>query len=165
MNFDEFFEYVFSNDFMKEDVIFVNNNLMYQDIYNIILDEQEKEQEELTQKKQKKENNHILDELEEEEESEEKEYKEEGLNVEAEYKENINKIFNYVEGEHIPDIMDFPNGSVGSEEKYNNIIYYDENIKYMLSINQDSDYFERNTPGAFILCTNIYSLDLVKEEN
>ena len=100
-------------------------------------------------------------EFEEEEECEEKDYEDEGMDEEVIYQKNINKIIDYVEGEHIPDIMDFP----GSEEKYNNIIYYDENIKNMLSLNQDSDYFERNTPGAFILCTNICSLDLVKEEN
>jgi len=50
------------------------------------------------------------------------------------------------------------------EEKYNNIIYYDENIDHCRSINKDSDYLERQTPGAFILCTDLESLSLVKNE-
>ena len=46
-----------------------------------------------------------------------------------------------------------------------NIIYYDENIdKYIKSIHNDSDLFERKTPGTFILCTNILSLDFVMKE-
>ena len=32
------------------------------------------------------------------------------------------------------------------------------------SINKDSDIFERNTPGAFILCTNEESLRIVRDE-
>jgi hypothetical protein len=34
----------------------------------------------------------------------------------------------------------------------------------MGSINQDSDYFEKHTNGTFILCNNIESLQLIKEE-
>jgi len=49
-----------------------------------------------------------------------------------------------------------------NDNKYNNIIYYNENFKN--TIYQDSDYFEKNTPGAFILCTSIDSLKLIKEE-
>ena len=46
-----------------------------------------------------------------------------------------------------------------------NIIYYDENIdKYIKSIHNDSDLFERKTPGIFILCTNILSLDYVMKK-
>ena len=69
-----------------------------------------------------------------------------------------------VEGEHLPNIMDFPDINVDWEGRYNNIIYYDENVGYMGSINEDIDYFERNTPGAFILCSSMQSLDLIKEE-
>ena len=32
------------------------------------------------------------------------------------------------------------------------------------SINKDSDYFERETPGAFILCKNIASFKLIRTE-
>jgi hypothetical protein len=60
--------------------------------------------------------------------------------------------------------MNFPNGKIEGDEVYNNIIYYDENIQYSKSINKDSDFFERNTPGAFILCTDLESLGLVKTE-
>ena len=54
--------------------------------------------------------------------------------------------------------------SESEEEKYNNIIYYDENINFIKDIYNDSDLFEKNTPGAFILCTNEKSFDLVKNE-
>jgi len=39
MTYDEFFEYIFNDNFMKKDVIFVNNNKKYKEIYNIILKE------------------------------------------------------------------------------------------------------------------------------
>ena len=161
MDFDEFFEYVFSDDFMKEDIIIVNNNLMYSDIYNIILDEQEEEEKKIKEDKQKNfGKNENLDDLD----NEVNDYEEEGLNEEVIYKKYINKILDFIEGEHLPDIMDYPNGSFNSEEIYNNIIYYDENINFMASINQDCDYFEGHTPGAFILCKNIDTLNLVKKE-
>ena len=48
--------------------------------------------------------------------------------------------------------------------KFNNIIYYDSNIKYLCQINNDIDYFERITPGAFIVCTNMDSFKLIREE-
>ena len=54
--------------------------------------------------------------------------------------------------------------SESEEEKYNNIIYYDENKNFIKDIYSDSDLFEKNTPGAFILCTNEKSFDLVKNE-
>ena len=87
--------------------------------------------------------------------------KKESNNEEEIEKENANKICSFVKGGHLPDLMMFPNGY-----KYiNNIIYYDENIdQYLKSINQDSDYFERMTPGAFILCTDLTSLGLIREE-
>ena len=48
--------------------------------------------------------------------------------------------------------------------KFNNIIYYDTNINFLNYINRDADYFERITPGAFILCTNLDSFKLIREE-
>jgi len=60
--------------------------------------------------------------------------------------------------------MNSKNQNFEGEEKYNNIIYYDENIKHYNSINKDSDYFERYTQGAFILCTDLESLRLVRAE-
>ena len=67
------------------------------------------------------------------------------------------------------------NGEVDTEKKensndvaeansFNNIIYYNENTEDLTNIYEDSDYFERNTSGAFILCTNIESLKLIREE-
>jgi len=141
MTFNEFFKYVFSQDFMKKDVIAVNNDKFYYDLYNAI----------------KKEPiptiNYNID------------YEKE-CNPTEEKKEikNFDKILTLVEGGHLPDIMNFPNGSENKTEIFNNIIYYDENINYLSEINKDSDYFERITPGAFILCTSIESLKLIREE-
>ena len=60
--------------------------------------------------------------------------------------------------------MNYKNQFFEGEEVYNNIIYYDENIDLSKSINKDSDYFERNTPGAFIFCSDLESLRLVRIE-
>ena len=79
-------------------------------------------------------------------------------------KEKANKIFDIIQEEILPDLMAFSNGLINEEEKFNNIIYYDENIDHLNSINKDSDYFERNTSGAFILCSNIESLKLIRDE-
>ena len=67
-------------------------------------------------------------------------------------------------GGNFPDIMNIPNGSTNLEKKYNNIIYYDENTNYIKNINTDSDSFERHTSGAFILCTNMNSLAIIRDE-
>ena len=48
--------------------------------------------------------------------------------------------------------------------KFNNIIYYDPNINYLSNIHQDYEIFERVTPGAFILCTNMDSFSLLRTE-
>ena len=66
----------------------------------------------------------------------------------------------------LPDIMNKPNGIADSEQipKFNNIIYYDENINFINYVHSDSDYFEKITLGAFILCTNLTSLKLIKDE-
>ena len=160
MDYNEFFQYVCSsNDFMKDNVICVNNNLKYKYIYDIILKEKEEE------KKLEDYNKKMLEENDDEdEEYKNPDYDEEALVLEVSDKKNIEKILNFVEGDHLPNIMDFPNGSIKPEQEYNNIIYYDENVQMMGSIKQDCDYFERHTPGAFILCTSLNSLELVKRE-
>ena len=79
-------------------------------------------------------------------------------------KHNINRIISLVEGGHLPDIMSFPNGKFKRNPIYNNILYYDDNVNFLSSINKDSDTFEHYTPGAFILCTNEKSLNLIKKE-
>ena len=45
----------------------------------------------------------------------------------------INKVMDIIEGGHLPNIMDFPNGCINSEKemKFNNIIYYDDNIRFL----------------------------------
>ena len=79
-------------------------------------------------------------------------------------KHNAKKIQEIVKGGLLPDIMNFSNSNTENDKNVNNIIYYDANIDYINSINQDSDIFERITPGAFILCTNIESLNLIRTE-
>ena len=51
-----------------------------------------------------------------------------------------------------------------TNQQYNNIIYYDENITNFDFIKNDCDYLERHTPGAFIVCTDLESLRLVRTE-
>ena len=60
--------------------------------------------------------------------------------------------------------MNFANQSLEREGIYNNIIYYDQNTDNCSSVNRDSEYLERQTPGAFILCTDLESLSLVRNE-
>ena len=50
------------------------------------------------------------------------------------------------------------------KQKYNNIIYYDENNIDLDLIYQNSDYFENNTNGAFILTQDFSSLQIIIEE-
>ena len=67
-----------------------------------------------------------------------------------------------LEGEnHFPDIMNFVNVSQ-TDPKFNNIIYYNENFDD--NTFEDSIIFEKYTPGAFILCINLNSLKLIREE-
>ena len=138
MTFDEFFEYVFNKDFMKEGVISINNNPKYTKIFAEILKEK------------------FID-------FEEEIDKEADDKVEQE-KKNKKKLKKIVKGGNFPDIMNFSNASANNDNKFNNIIYYDINVDYISNIKQDSDFFERVTPGAFILCTNLDSLKLIREE-
>ena len=138
MTYEEFFQLVFNEEFMKEDKNI--SNIKYKELYKKILKEENVD----FRKKTK-----TIDEKND---------------PKLRQKRNVDRILSFVQEGHLPDIMNFANGSTTSEQKYNNIIYYDENIDFLSSINKDSDYFERNTPGAFILCTNIISLNLVKSE-
>ena len=133
MTYKEFFDYVFSDDFMKEGVICVNNNRIYRKIFNDILNE----------KFIDLDNNYIFE-------------------GESLFDYNEKKINNLVKEGIFPDIMNFPN--VDDDKKYNNIIYYDVNVNYLNSIDQDSYHFEKVVNGAFILCTNINSFKLIREE-
>ena len=135
MTFAEFFDFVFNEGFMEEGVIFPK----YKSFYEKML-------------KEKFFEHTVVIEHENAKSAEEQE------------KANVDKILTLVEGEHLPDIMNFSNGSANGKKGFNNIIYYDENIDHIKSINLDSDIFERVTPGAFILCTNLKSLNFVKKE-
>ena len=139
MTFEEFFAYVESDDFMKEGVIAVNNNPKYKKIFEEILKEE------------------FIDYPEEIVQEADDPVKQEENN-----KKKLNIL---VKGGNIPDIMNFSNANANDDNKFNNIIYYDENvIKHLNDINKDSDYFERLTPGAFILCTSMKSFKLIRNE-
>ena len=141
MSYNEFINYVLNDDFMKEGVIAINNNSEYKKIY----DDLEKEPIPKINYTQSYTKESTKDE-------------------EEQQKENMKQILKVVEGGHLPDVMNFANGSINANQGFNNIIYYDENTNYMNEVKKDSDYFERVTPGAFILCTSLDSLKLIKDE-
>ena len=94
--------------------------------------------------------------------------KEEILIEDKEDKEEevMNKIVNIIDEQKIPDIMSVSQEPISFLEKpkFNNIIYYDENPTYINSVHMDSDYFDKKTSGAFILCRKLDSLNLIKKE-
>ena len=139
MTYNEFYDYVFSDDFMKEGVICINNNQKYKKIFDEILKEEFIE------------------------------YYYPGCCCgcgcdEDFFHRNRKLINNLIQEENFPDIMNFQNANINDDDKFNNVIYYDENINYLSSIDHDSNYFERITPGAFILCTNMNSFKLIRDE-
>ena len=139
MTTQEFYDYVTNENFLKPDVKTINKNEKDLKIYKEILslpqiDYGDQHQLEKLNKKEKE-------------------------------KQNIQKILSIVEDGNLPDIMNFSNGMINEEDKFNNIIYYDSNAeKYKNEIHNDSDSFERVTPGAFILCTNLDSLEIIRDE-
>ena len=139
MDSSEFYDYVTNEDFLKPNVIAINNKIEYKNLYEEI------------------------------KKSPQIEYKDESqpqsLNKGAKEKQNIQKILGFVENGNLPDIMNFSNGIINKEEKFNNIIYYDNNAqKYKKDVFFDSDVFEQITPGAFILCTSLDSLEIIRDE-
>ena len=139
MSHSEFYDYVTNENFLKKDYIAINNDEKYMKIYEEILKEDQVEYKEKVKKEKK--------------------------NEEEAEKQNIEKIFDLIEDNNIPDINNFQNENENKEEKYNNIIYYDTNIaKHKKEIYKDSDLFESETQGAFILCTNKDSLTIIKDE-
>ena len=131
MSYEEFFDFVFSQDFMND-------------------------------KDMPKIEKIISDQIGEEDPNEDKEN--ESFDEEKISQKIVEKVVGFAKGNHFPDIMNFPNGSTEGPLEFNNIIYYDENINFKKNIFKDSDEFERNTPGAFILCTDKNSLNMVIEE-
>lgn len=71
--------------------------------------------------------------------------------------DDIEKKFKYIKIIH--DKME-----INKFSNVSNIIYYTENINNLRNIYNDSDYFENNILGSFILCTNLESLKLVRED-
>ena len=138
-SYDEFFKIVFDKNFMINDQAFLQNNPLYMNLYNQIIVEEEP----------------IYPDLE---------IKESDDPIEQN-KINKQQIMTLVKGGTFPDIMSVPKGAIsGVDEVFNNIIYYDENYEYKNEVHKDSDFFENKTPGAFILCTDIKSLELIEYE-
>ena len=139
MSVSEFYDYVTNENFLNGDFIAINNNEIY-----LKLHEEIKSQEQIDYGDGRKP---------------------EKLNKEDIDKQNIGKIMDFVGEENLPDIMSFPNGSFNDEKIFNNIIYYDTNIeKHKKEIHKDSNKIERKTNGAFILCSNLVSLNIIKNE-
>ena len=139
MDSNEFYDYVTNENFLKPDVIAINNKEEYRNLHKEILKSPQVEYKDESQQ--------------------------ESLNKGAKAKQNIKKILGFVENGNLPDIMNFSNGIINKEEKFNNIIYYDNNAqKYKQNIFFDSDIFEQITPGAFMLCTSLDSLEIIRDE-
>ena len=139
MDSNEFYDYVTNENFLKPDVIAINNKVEYLNLHEEILKSPQVEYKDESQQ--------------------------ESLNKGAKAKQNIKKILGFVENGNLPDIMNFSNGIINKEEKFNNIIYYDNNAqKYKKDIFFDSDIFEQITPGAFMLCTSLDSLEIIRDE-
>ena len=150
MSHEEFFDYVLNEDFMDKNIIFINNQ---KNKYKKVLEEIETIKK--TENYQK-----LL-------EDPSKRIKKEKDDKKEQYFNNLKKIIDIVSVDNIPGLMNFAKGDLNQEIiiKYNNIVYYDENIDdHMEEIHEDSDLFERNTQGAFLLCTNIDSFNLLMEE-
>ena len=139
ISFEEFFQIVFDENFLKDEEKFLKSNPQYKSLYEEIL------------------------------KAEEPIFPDTGIlesdNPLEQNEINKKQIVTLVKGGHFPDIMNIPNGSTNEgEEVFNNIIYYDENKDFRENVHKDSDFFERITPGAFILCSDMESLELIKDE-
>ena len=139
ISFEEFFQIVFDENFLKDEEKFLKSKPQYKSLYEEIL------------------------------KAEEPIFPDTGIlesdNPLEQNEINKKQIVTLVKGGHFPDIMNIPNGSTNEgEEVFNNIIYYDENKDFREDVHKDSDFFERITPGAFILCSDMESLELIKDE-
>jgi len=143
MTYKEFFDYVLNDKFMEDDQYYIRK---YNDLYNEI---------KYLISKQPKEDPNTLIHQEALPQNNSDEHKEEN---------KFNEIKSIASGDHLFDINNYCTYIISSKEKHNNIIYYDENISNINSIYEDTDKFERHTPGAFILCTNEDSLKKIREE-
>ena len=141
MTFQEFFDFVLNDNFMKKNEngeyqseFYINK---YKNLYDLI---QKQEQIDYTDNIQK-----------------------ESFDQNKIDKKNIEKILTYLEGGYFPDFLSFVDEKITENSIFNNIIYYDETIDQS-EFKQNCYYLENVTHGAFIQCTNLDSLKLVKEE-
>lgn len=141
MTFQEFFDFVLNDNFMKK-----NENGEYQSEYYI---NRYKDLYDLIQKQEQIDYNDNI--------------QKESYDQNKIDKKNIEKILTYVEGGYFPDFLSFVDEKISENSKFNNIIYYDETTDQS-EFKQNCYYLENVTHGAFIQCTNLDSLKLVKEE-
>ena len=145
MTFPELQKYISSKDFLKENIIYVNNDKKNVETYNDINKNIEK------YNKIKPNKNYL-------------EERTSSSNLSRE--EQINNVIQFTDLDDIQDIMNYCNGDIDNV-KINNIIYYDENASNNISkgtIYSDCEEFDRETNGAFILCSNINSLKYIMDE-
>ena len=145
MTHKEFFEYVLDKNFMSSNESF--NTDKYKDIVKEIEDTKSSDKyQKLLQNLQKSEKKELHNDI-------------------VILQEQIEKIVNIVSVDNLPDLMNFNKGDLDTKTKFNNLVYYDENISdYLDSINSDSDFFEGNTFGDFLLCNDLDSLNLIMFE-
>ena len=142
MTFPELKKYIFSNDFLNENIKFVNNDKINEETYNEI----------------------IKNKINYDSVPKDKDYLKECTLDNLSREEQMSRVIKSTDLDSIPDIMDYCNGDIDNEN-INNIIYYDENVNtFKGSIYGDCVQFERETNGAFIFCSNEISLKYIMEE-
>ena len=141
MTFQEFFDFVLNDNFMKKNEngeyqseFYINR---YKNLYDLIQKQEQIDYDDNVEKESFDQNK--ID------------------------KKNIEKILTYVEGGYFPDFLSFIDEKITENSKFNNIIFYDETTD-LSEFKQNCYYLENVTHGAFIQCTNLDSLKLVKEE-
>ena len=141
MTFQEFFDFVLNDNFMKR-----NENGEYQSEFYI---NRYKNLYDLIQKQEQIDYNDNI--------------QKESFDEKKIDQKNIEKILTYVEGGYFPDFLSFIDEKITENSKFNNIIFYDETTD-ISEFKQNCYYLENVTHGAFLQCTNLDSLKLVKEE-
>ena len=139
MSFQEYYDYVTNENFLKADAVIINDNKKYFKLYEEILDEGQVDYPSTRRCSCSNRDEIVI--------------------------LRIKKIYELVEDGFIPDITSFKNRNLNKDEIFNNIIYYNNNFEnHAISINKDSDILRKETNGAFILCTNLNSLNIIKDE-
>ena len=140
MSFDEFFDFVFDKNFLINENAFLESKPHYKNLYNSIL-------------------------------LEEKPLINDFLNLEhpslyQQNKQNQNHIISLIKKGIIFDVNNIIDDYIINNNKriYNNIIYFADNEKTKNDIIKDFEFFENITPGAFILCPDFKSLELIRND-